>query len=205
MKKYFNVSYQYSETVYCSNIVHAETAEDIRQYYSEYNWCDVSEASEFDVEDAKRRNKPIIEIEPTEDKKMYISEKDLKPYEKQTGRVSYATAVDRFCGPILLCNDIVNVDPDIWCNIVCGDLWTTDDDTEDEGEMCDVYQYYLCHLNEYDIERLHEYGDPLIIAYSEKLDLYVLMVTHFGTLWDYVTTDIKHTQSWEDIYNVENK
>ena len=27
MKKYFNVSYQYSESVYCANIAHAESAE----------------------------------------------------------------------------------------------------------------------------------------------------------------------------------
>ena len=29
MKKYFNVSFQYSESVYCANIAHAESAEDV--------------------------------------------------------------------------------------------------------------------------------------------------------------------------------
>lgn len=42
MKKYFNVSFQHSESVYCANIAHAESAE---------------------AEEAKRKGKPIVEIE----------------------------------------------------------------------------------------------------------------------------------------------
>lgn len=64
MKKYFNVSFQYSESVYCSNIAHAESAEAVEAHYSEkYEWCKVSEATAADVEEAQRKGKPIVEIE----------------------------------------------------------------------------------------------------------------------------------------------
>lgn len=64
MKKYFNVSFQYSESVYCANIAHAESAEAVEAHYSEkYEWCKVSEATAADVEEAQRKGKPIVEIE----------------------------------------------------------------------------------------------------------------------------------------------
>ena len=64
MKKYFNVSFQYSEGVFCANIAHAESAEAVEKHYSEkYEWCKVSEATAADVEEAQRKGKPIIEIE----------------------------------------------------------------------------------------------------------------------------------------------
>lgn len=66
MKKYFNVSFQYSENVFCANIAHAESAEAVEAYYSKkYEWCKVSEATAADVEEAQRRGKPIIKIEST--------------------------------------------------------------------------------------------------------------------------------------------
>ena len=35
--------------------------------------------------------------------------------------------------------------------------------------------------------------------YSEKLDVYVLDVTHFGTGWDYVLTDLEPTTDYKEI------
>ena len=66
MKKYYNVDFQYSETVYCSNIAHAESAEDVESHYSKYAWVKVSDAQPHDVENAQRRGKPIIEIDHQE-------------------------------------------------------------------------------------------------------------------------------------------
>lgn len=64
MKKYFNVSFQYSDGVFCANIAHAESAEAVKKHYSEkYEWCKVSEATAADVEEAQRKGKPIVEIE----------------------------------------------------------------------------------------------------------------------------------------------
>ena len=63
MKKYFSVSFKYSENVYCSNVAHAESAEDVKNHYSKYKWVSVSECGEQEVKDARRRGKPIVEIE----------------------------------------------------------------------------------------------------------------------------------------------
>lgn len=64
MKQYFNVSFQYSEDVYCANIAHAETAADVEAHYSnKYAWVSVSPAADYEVDEARRRGKPIIEIE----------------------------------------------------------------------------------------------------------------------------------------------
>ena len=38
----------------------------------------------------------------------------------------------------------------------------------------------------------------VVIAWSEKLEEYVLMVDHFGTSWDYVLTNIEYTTNYEE-------
>lgn len=66
MKKYFTVSFKYSENVYCSNLAHAETAEAVNAHYSEYEWVDIREATDSDINEATRKGKPIVEIETPE-------------------------------------------------------------------------------------------------------------------------------------------
>jgi hypothetical protein len=85
MKKYFTVSFKYSETVYCSNIAHAETAEAVKAHYSKYEWVEVRECEEYEVETARRKGMPIIEIEEentmrefTEIKKTVTEDSDSK-------------------------------------------------------------------------------------------------------------------------------
>ena len=59
----------------------------------------------------------------------------------------------------------------------------------DEENECyeDIFQYYIVDDNGAAI--LKEAGE--IVYYNEKLDMYVWGVTHYGTSWDYVLTDIK--------------
>lgn len=61
--KYFNVTFQHSEFVYCSNIAHAETAEAVREHYSKYPFVAVSPADPRDLEAAARCGMPIVEIQ----------------------------------------------------------------------------------------------------------------------------------------------
>ena len=63
MKKYYCVSFQYSENVYCANIAHAETVEDIKAHYSKYEWVSVTDCKGYELENAQRKGMPIIEIE----------------------------------------------------------------------------------------------------------------------------------------------
>lgn len=90
---------------------------------------------------------------------------------------------------LLLCNDIVKVDYDLYDNLESGELWRyydaegneveEDDDYESE-EAVDIYQYYL--IDDQTAHALQDHTDEIIL-YSEMLDLYVLGVTHFGTMW----------------------
>lgn len=55
-----------------------------------------------------------------------------------------------------------------------------------------VFQDYI--ISEYGYEFLKEYTDE-IVFYNEKLYIYVWGVTHYGTSWDYVLTDIELVQA----------
>ena len=53
-------------------------------------------------------------------------------------------------------------------------------------EFPEIYQYYIVSDNAVDIlEEAHQ-----IVFYNDDLNMYVWGVTHYGTSWDYVLTDI---------------
>lgn len=119
---------------------------------------------------------------------MYVNEKELNREEKRTGRVSYRRLINRISNSIWLFNkapELSNYEFDFEIG--------TDYD-EENNEYLDIYQYYLIDINSYMIEKLQELNvQDVIIAWSEKLEEYVLFVTHFGTSWDYIMTDIYYT------------
>jgi len=82
----------------------------------------------------------------------------------------------------ILCNDIVEKDPDF--------------NYPELEENEEIYQYFLTDASKEDVEYLQEHFG-LAFGYSEMLDLYVLCVTHFGTSWDYVywTTDLEYAKA----------
>lgn len=57
----------------------------------------------------------------------------------------------------------------------------------DECEQPEIFQYYI--VSDSGAEILQEANE--IVFYSEELDLYVWGVTHYGTHWSYVLTNIK--------------
>lgn len=61
------------------------------------------------------------------------------------------------------------------------------EETED-GDYLEIYQYYI--VSDSGARFLEEYTDE-IVYYNEQLDMYLWGITHFGTSWDYVLTDIK--------------
>lgn len=56
------------------------------------------------------------------------------------------------------------------------------------GDYLEVYQYYI--ISDSGARFLEEYTDE-IVYYHQQLDMYLWGITHFGTSWDYVLTDIK--------------
>lgn len=71
------------------------------------------------------------------------------------------------------------------------DYWEDGDDIE----YMDVYQEYIISESGYDF--LSKYTDE-IVYYNEDLNVYLWGITHYGTAWSHVLTNIKLVE--EDIY-----
>lgn len=95
---------------------------------------------------------------------------------------NYKVATQWLNGSLILCNDIVNIDPSISEN---SRFETYDDET---GEYTEIYQYYLTNYDAGDVGFLEQHFN-LLFSYSDTLDLYVLCVDHYGTAWNYVTVE----------------
>ena len=65
---------------------------------------------------------------------------------------------------------------------------------EEQDYYPDIFQYYI--VSDSGAELLEEINE--IVFYNEELDMYVWGVTHFGTSWDYVLTDIKCNVPYEN-------
>lgn len=152
-----------------------------------------------------------------ENKKMGLLKLEkMGEYEKEKGFASYRTIIERFAGDIVLCNNIVDVDSSIYDNMKNGFYYIDNDGehrTEEEyyndttgtieTEYKDIYQYYLCNLTEYEEEKLLQAG--CILSYSDLLECDVLCVDHFGTSWDYVLTDVKLFDTYEELEKYEEE
>lgn len=146
------------------------------------------------------------------DKGAYVSEhggtyaKVENAYEELKGKTVRCNYAQLFHDndSLLLCNEIVNVDECLFDNIEDGELYDyydkdgneiTREEYDELGwyngateQMRDIYQYYL--INNSLADMLGRHTDS-IIFYSDKLDLYVLGVTHFGTAWSHVAVDFR--------------
>ena len=65
---------------------------------------------------------------------------------------------------------------------------------EEQDSTDEIYQYYMVDDN--GARLLEEINE--IVFYNEELDMYVWGVTHYGTAWSYVLTDIKCNVPYED-------
>lgn len=126
-------------------------------------------------------------------KKLLVNKKDLNEEELKTGKVSYARAVERLVGDIVLCNNIGQLDSSIFDNIINDNYYDDDEEYLEE----EYYQYYLCNLDEWEKDFLKQ--TDIIVSYSDVLDCDVLMVNHWGTSWDYVMTDIEWTDDTDKV------
>ena len=105
-------------------------------------------------------------------------ENPYKELQGQTVRCNYSQIFYPNSG-LILCNNIPQVDECLFDNIENGSFW----------EYCDIFQWYI--IDNSTAERLKRSTKELIF-YSEKLDVYVLGVTHYGTAWDYVDAEFTY-------------
>ena len=130
----------------------------------------------------------------------YFCGNKVSEYGLQHNRVDYRTLAQAF--DAVLCNEIIPATAykvGEWECVNGSECWYYDEDgneiSRDEydenggDEECrDFYQYYIISPGGYNI--LSSYTDETV-WYNDELDMYVWGVTHFGTSWDYVLTDIR--------------
>lgn len=61
-KKYFFVDFKWDDVVFCANIAHAENIEAVEKEYSKYSWYHIRDVQIGELEMAKRKGMPIIEL-----------------------------------------------------------------------------------------------------------------------------------------------
>lgn len=143
----------------------------------------------------------------------------VSSYGNEHGYVDYRTfanEIDRQ-GGYLRCNNITSVIPiESFYETLHNDIveyyvddngyyiyeydeeFNPNDDTEIEYSYSEVYQWYLVADNPYTREMLEQANQ--VWGYIEELDLLVWGVTHWGTSWDYVLTDIKLSEESKGVY-----
>ena len=154
-------------------------------------------------------------------KSKYFYGHEVSEYGLKNHRVDYRTLASAF--DAVLNNDIMQKTMDIGCWDIFsgneeyyeydGNVYSYDeldeirDELDEEAENYDelyyeisealdnpyyhdIFQYYIVSDNGAEI--LAEAGE--IVFYNEELDIYVWGVTHYGTAWDYVLTNIEITE-----------
>lgn len=114
----------------------------------------------------------------------YFCGHEISKYGLENHRVDYATLAK--AGDAVLCNRIAEYyDQHEW-ECINGSEFVDDDDDEN-WEQKDFYQYYIISdsLKQVLCMWTHE-----TVWYDEFIDVYIWGITHWGTSWDYVLTEI---------------
>lgn len=113
----------------------------------------------------------------------YFYGNEISQYGQQQGYLDYATLAKAFNA--VLVNDITKLFyADI--NGQCCEAEQINGYREDDNAP-EIFQFYI--VSEQGADIIQEYtDDPLF--YIDYLGVYVWGVTHFGTSWDYVLTDV---------------
>lgn len=112
----------------------------------------------------------------------YFCGNEISPYGQKHNRLDYATFAKAF--DAVLNNNIFSMGWDIgngW-ELVNGSDY--DEETEEYNE---VFQWFI--VSDAGAQMIQDYTDE-ILYYHEELDIYLWGVTHYGTSWGYVLTDI---------------
>ena len=105
----------------------------------------------------------------------------VSEYGLKNGYLDYHT-LSKIVGDCILNNSVYE----------CSDIgyWYLENGEFEDEDGCfrDIYQYYI--ITDSGANFLKEYTDEFVF-YNDELDMYLWGITHFGTSWDYVLTDIK--------------
>lgn len=131
----------------------------------------------------------------------YVSEDELNEEEKKYKSASFLRVWKETIRDSILCNDIIKEMEarDIY------DVVRIDNYEEDDDGYVDEFQYFIVEFDNWfgeTEEEKKQIVDKLgcTLYYIKSLDVYVIGITHYGTSWDYVSTDTKlkiHKEEWE--------
>ena len=125
----------------------------------------------------------------------YAQGLNLSDYERKNNRVSFLTLLRTIVGDhYVMVNNVPNVDPYVW-DTMNADFYADDEDAEIE-----VYQWLVCHLDDYQVKELNHYG--IYTGYSDALGCDVIAVTHWGTPWESVDTCAVPCYDYDACYHV---
>lgn len=110
-------------------------------------------------------------------------------YAKKYGYLDYKSLAD-IVGNRIINNEVIKFSPDHW-EINNGDFESED------GSYNEVFQWFI--IDDWGAEFLIDHTNE-IVYYNEELDMYLWGVTHLGTSWDYVLTDLKMVAEDGTIY-----
>lgn len=114
--------------------------------------------------------------------KKYFYGNEISEYGRKNGFVDYRTLAKSF--DAVLNNDIISKTSEIgYWEVINGSEYD-----EETDSYADIFQYYI--ISAQGAEILQRETEE-IVFYNEELDMYVWGVTHYGTAWDYVLTDIQ--------------
>lgn len=103
----------------------------------------------------------------------------VSDYGLEHGYLDYHT-LSKMVGDMILSNEILEYTGYENWDLYSGDM--------EEDNYFEVYQYYI--VSDAGARILADYTDELVY-YHERLDMFLWGITHWGTGWDYVLTDIK--------------
>lgn len=125
-------------------------------------------------------------------KKFYIAEEDLKGLsdeERKYNKASYKRVIERYITDMIQCDYYVRN------NFENLELYSGSDYDEEDDYYYDVFQYFLI---DGDIEYFCRHMPEEIVYYDSVNDWYILGVTHCGTHWSYVLTDLDLTTDFDE-------
>lgn len=118
----------------------------------------------------------------------YFYGNEISEYGQKNGYVDYRTLAKAF--DAVMNNSIIQNTAEIgYWECVSGNEYD-----EETDEYAEIYQYFI--VDGQGAEILQEAGE--IVFYNDALDMYVWGVTHWGTSWDYVLTDIRCNVPYEN-------
>ena len=109
----------------------------------------------------------------------------VSDYGLEHGYLDYHT-LSKMVGDMILSNEILEYTGYENWDLYSGDM--------EEDNYFEIYQYYI--ISDAGARILSDYTDELVY-YHERLDMYLWGITHWGTGWDYVLTDIPIVENVE--------